>query len=96
MRIQKAAVSNFVRDALLNVRSGLENAQSAGVDLEMPKEMSFTLDIVDSVQSLATVTETVSTEEKTETSTREAAQNTTEGGGDTDLALYSYDSFETD
>jgi len=92
-----ADVSEFVKNALLNVRKGLEDANSAGIQAEIPEKMDFALDIVSTAQSLTQATATENTEAAatdTETTERIATQDTGESGDDIEVSFYQYDSFE--
>jgi len=105
-RILMADVSTFVENALKEVRAGLEAANTAGIQAEIPEKMEFALEIVSSAQSLQTeTTKSQATTQPTETTTeaavvdsevtaRVASQETAELGGDTEVSDYVYESFE--
>ena len=153
-RILIADLATFVKDTLLNIRIGVEQARSQGLICELPLDVDFNVELVSNDQSVVqvtttarndtshqtvdrsgeienttesysgsevttedsaggeTTTETVSGNEvttespsgdeitieeavtDTETVSREARQNTSEGGGDLEISNYSYQSFE--
>lgn len=105
-RILMADVSTFVENALKEVRAGLEAANTAGIQAEIPEKMEFALEIVSSAQSLQTeTTKSHATTQPTETTTeaavldsevtaRLATQATAENGNDVETSNYTYDSFE--
>ncbi len=99
-RILKEDVAEFVEETLLSIRTGMQAAAAAGIVFpNLPKEISFTLDIVQEAQSLIEVTETEDAESAEETedptedveeTVRDAADDTTTGGGDIETATYTY------
>ena len=97
-RILQADVADFVKNTLLAIRKGIEDANSAGLQSELPLEASFTLEIVSDAQSLEQVTETLAPTETTteaaatdtETTARSATQSSGQSGGDTTVRDYDW------
>jgi hypothetical protein len=79
-RILMSQVGTFVRDTLEQIRTGLETSNQAGMGVELPEYIDFSMEIVSGSQSLVQVTETETSEALTrpnETTTESAITQTT-------------------
>ena len=93
-RILQSDVRTFVKDTLLNIRLGLEDAIAQGLIVELPEKVDFQLEIVSNDQSMILVTshseiepaksETTSEGASTDTSTRAGSVDTTAEAAATD------------
>jgi hypothetical protein len=85
MRIQQADLGEFIKQTLLNVRSGIQLARDEGMGAELPDKIDFTVEVVQSAQSLQTATTTESSGTKTATATKPQVVETSArtGGGST-------------
>jgi hypothetical protein len=85
IRILQADVRLFVKETLLNVRLGLEDALAQGLTVELPEKMDFQLEIVSNDQSMLTVTAESTVEPaKLETTSEGSSIDSTVGSGGTD------------
>lgn len=76
-RILMADVSSFVENTLLEIRAGLEAANTAGISVEIPEKVTFAFEIVSAAQSLDQVTETSTSD--TTTNPNETTTETVSG-----------------
>jgi hypothetical protein len=93
-RILQADVRDFVKNTLLNVRLGLEDALAQGLVVELPEKVDFQLEVVSDAQTMLVVTaqsdlnpiktETTSEGASTDTNTQGASTDTTTEGASTD------------
>jgi len=83
MRIKQADLAGFIEETILSIRTGMQAAQAAGIVFDgMPKELNISVEIIDSVQSLNSVTGVAATNgdaaaTDTDTTVRTGTQDTT-------------------
>lgn len=109
IRILQSNVSDFVRDTLLNVRTGLEAALAQGIVVELPEKMDFQLEIIEDGLTNNTVTTTSGSDVNpsltettvegsstdTESDSRTATQGTANSGDNTTDTVTTYSSKTT-
>jgi len=108
MRIRQTQVRAFIKDTIMNIRLGQRDLQDVGITFQdgLPKEVAFSLDVVQTPQDLTTVTtqtggEAAATDTtvegaatNVETTVRTAEQDVGEGGSDTQTTTNTWESFE--
>jgi len=84
MRLLQTDVPEFITDTLNNIRAGVQGANADGFIVEANgQEVSFTIEIVQSAQSVIQVTETTVTDEKNGSTVNPSKTTTTVEGGAT-------------
>lgn len=85
MRLKQEDLAGFITETLLNVRAGIQAARDQGIIGELPGEISFSVEIIDTPQSLSSVTTTEGTASKTGSATKPEIVDTSlkTGGGQT-------------
>ena len=106
-RLLQSDVADFVRDTLLNVRTGLEEAIAQGIIVELPEKVDFQIEIIADGKTRTTLTETTGSDSDpsrvettvegasvdTETDSRSASQSTSDTGTEGTVSTKTYTSY---